>query len=113
MITAVLLPKPVAGVHVYEKIRDRASYAFATVSVAAILTREGGHVTSGRVAFGGLAPKPWRVEAAEPELGRGSDGVSEIALAGAQTTEHNAFKLPLVRCVLAALLADTGKGTTQ
>ncbi len=55
------LPKPVGGTHVYRKVRDRASYAFALVSVGAIVQRDG----SGRVALGGVAHKPWRVEAAE------------------------------------------------
>jgi xanthine dehydrogenase YagS FAD-binding subunit len=61
LITAVTLPKPVGGTQIYQKVRDRASYAFALVSVAAIVQRDG----SGRVALGGVAHKPWRVEAAE------------------------------------------------
>ena len=109
LITAVTLPPPVAGVHIYRKVRDRASYAFAAVSVAAVLVRDGGHVTGGRVAFGGLAPKPWRVEAAEDEVGRGADAVAEIALAGARPTEHNAYKLPLVHRTLAATFADVAR----
>jgi len=110
LITSVTLPRPVAGVHVYRKVRDRASYAFATVSVAAVLTREGERIVGGRLAFGGLAHKPWRVEAAEREIGRGAEAVAEIVLAGAKTTEHNAFKLPLVRRTLAATLAEAAKG---
>lgn len=110
MITAVTLPKPVAGVHVYRKVRDRASYAFATISVAAILTRDAGKVTGGQLAFGGLAHKPWRVEAAEREIGRGADAASELVLAGAKTTEHNAFKLPLLRRTLAATIAEAARG---
>jgi xanthine dehydrogenase YagS FAD-binding subunit len=62
LITAVMLPKPLGGKHVYHKVRDRSSYAFALVSVAAVLQKDGG----GRLAFGGVAPNPWRVEAAEP-----------------------------------------------
>ena len=61
LITAVTLPRPVGGTHIYRKVRDRASYAFALVSVAAIVQRDG----SGRVALGGVAHKPWRIEAAE------------------------------------------------
>ena len=109
LVTAVTLPPPVAGVHVYRKVRDRASYAFAAVSVAAVLVRGGGRVTSGRVAFGGLAPKPWRVEAAEAEMGRGADAVADVALAGARPTQHNAFKLPLVRRTLAATFAEAAR----
>src|SRR5829696_4289380 len=61
LITAVTLPRPAGGKQVYRKVRDRASYAFALVSVAAIVQRDG----SGKVALGGVAHKPWRVEAAE------------------------------------------------
>src|ERR1700761_5744408 len=67
LITAVTLPKPVGGVHIYRKVRDRASYAFALVSVGAIIHKDG----NGRVAVGGIAHKPWRVEAADAELQRG------------------------------------------
>ncbi len=109
LITAVTLPPPVAGVHVYRKVRDRASYAFATVSVAAVLVRDGGRIIAGRVAFGGLAPKPWRVEAADAEIGRGVDATADVALTGARPTEHNAFKLPLVRRTLAAAFTDAAR----
>ncbi|KQY81501.1 MULTISPECIES: xanthine dehydrogenase family protein subunit M [Roseateles] len=100
LITAVLLPAPVAGVHVYRKVRDRASYAFALVSVAAIVQPGG----TGRVAFGGLAPKPWRVEAAEALLAKGARAFTAQALAGAKPTEDNAFKLPLAERTLAGIL---------
>src|SRR4051812_11335072 len=71
LITAVTLPKPPGGTHVYRKVRDRASFAFALVSVAAIVQRDG----TGHLALGGVAHKPWRVEAAEPELPRGAKAV--------------------------------------
>jgi xanthine dehydrogenase YagS FAD-binding subunit len=71
VITAVTLPAPVPGRHIYYKVRDRASYAFALVSVAAIVDAPGGTVRAARLAFGGVAPKPWRVAAAEDAL-RGS-----------------------------------------
>ncbi len=110
LITAVTLPPPVPGVHVYRKVRDRASYTFATVSIAAVLVRDGSRIIAVRVAFGGLAPKPWRVvEAADAEIGRGVDATADIALAGARPTEHNAFKLPLVRRTLAAAFADAAR----
>jgi xanthine dehydrogenase YagS FAD-binding subunit len=105
LITAVTLPKPVAGRQVYRKVRDRASYAFALVSVGAIIQRDG----SGRVALGGVAHKPWRVEAAEAEMPRGAKAVAAQLLAGARTTHDNAFKLPLVERTLAAVLSE-GKG---
>jgi xanthine dehydrogenase YagS FAD-binding subunit len=103
LITAVTLPRPIGGTHVYRKVRDRASYAFALVSVAAVIQRDG----SGRVAFGGVAHKPWRVEAAEPALPRGARAVTERVFAGAKPTEQNAFKLPLAERTLAAVLAET------
>jgi len=102
LITAVTLPKPLGGKHVYRKVRDRASYAFALVSVAAVVQRDG----SGRVAVGGIAHKPWRVEAAEAELPRGAKAVAARLLEGARTTPQNAFKLPLVERTIAAVLMD-------
>jgi xanthine dehydrogenase YagS FAD-binding subunit len=101
LIAAVMLPKPVGGTHIYHKVRDRASYAFALVSVGAIVRRDG----TGRVALGGVAHKPWRVEAAEAELPRGARAVTAALLAGAKPTRENAFKLPLVERTLGAVLA--------
>jgi len=106
MVTAVVLPAPLGGRHVYRKVRDRASYAFALVSVAAVVQRDG----SGRVALGSVAPKPWRVEAAESELPRGAGAVTERLLAGARPTADNAFKLTLVERTLAAVLTEAGAG---
>jgi len=103
LITAVVLPSPPGGTHVYRKVRDRASYAFALVSVAAVVQRDG----SGRVALGGVAHMPWRVEAAEPALPRGATPVAERLLAGARPTPGNAYKLPLVERTLAAVLEAT------
>jgi len=102
LITAVTLPKPVGGTHIYQKVRDRASYAFALVSVGVIVQRDG----TGRVALGGVAHKPWRVEAAEAELPHGAKAVADRLLAGAKTTHENAFKVPLVQRTLAAVLAE-------
>jgi xanthine dehydrogenase YagS FAD-binding subunit len=102
LITAVTLPKPSGGTHIYRKVRDRASYAFALVSVAAIVQRDG----SARVALGGVAHKPWRVEAAEREMRRGAKAVTERLLAGARPTHENAFKVPLVERTLAAVLTE-------
>jgi xanthine dehydrogenase YagS FAD-binding subunit len=102
LITAVTLPKPIDGAHLYRKVRDRASYAFALVSVAAIVQRDG----AGRVALGGVAHKPWRVETAERDLARGAKAVADGLLAGARTTHDNAFKVPLVERTLAAVLAE-------
>jgi len=102
LIVAVTLPKPVGGKHTYHKVRDRASYAFALISVGAIVKEDG----TGRVAFGGLAPKPWRVEAADAELSSGAKAVTTKLLAGAKTTRENAFKLPLVERTLSAVLDE-------
>ncbi|RZI56098.1 MAG: xanthine dehydrogenase family protein subunit M [Rubrivivax sp.] len=102
LITAVTLPRPVVGTHLYHKVRDRASYAFALVSVGAIVQRDGG----GRFAVGGVAPKPWRSEAAERDLRRGAAAAAQTLLAGATPTAENAFKLPLVERTLAAVLAQ-------
>jgi xanthine dehydrogenase YagS FAD-binding subunit len=102
LITAVSLPKPPGGRQIYRKVRDRASYAFALVSVGAVIQPDG----SGQVALGGVAHKPWRVEAAEAELPRGAKAAAAPLLAEARTTQANAFKLPLVERTLAAVLAE-------
>jgi xanthine dehydrogenase YagS FAD-binding subunit len=99
LITAVVLPRPLGGTHVYRKVRDRASYAFALVSVAAVLQRDG----SGRLAFGGLAHKPWRVEAAESRIAQGPKAIAQAVLAGARTTPQNAFKTELTERTLSAV----------
>jgi len=102
LITAVTLPKPVGGRQIYRKVRDRASYAFALISVAAVVQRDG----TGRVALGGVAHKPWRVEAAEVEMPSGAKAVTEKLLADAKPTPENAFKLPLVERTLGAVLTE-------
>ncbi len=101
LVTAVTLPRPIGGKHLYHKVRDRASYAFALVSVAAVVQADG----SGRVALGGVAPKPWRIEAADRELPRGAKAAADVLLADARPTGHNAFKLTLVERTLDAVLA--------
>jgi xanthine dehydrogenase YagS FAD-binding subunit len=102
LITSVTLPKPVGGTHIYRKVRDRASYAFALVSVGAIVQRDG----TGRLAVGGIAHKPWRVEAAEAEMPRGAKAVAARLLDGARPTRDNSFKLALVERTLAAVLTE-------
>lgn len=102
LITAVTLPKPMGGTHVYRKVRDRASYAFALISVAAIVQRDG----TGIVALGGVAHKPWRVEAAEREMPRGAKAVAAKLLSNSRTTHDNAFKVPLVERTLASVLNE-------
>ncbi|MCK1389527.1 xanthine dehydrogenase family protein subunit M [Bradyrhizobium sp. 1] len=102
LITSVTLPKLVGGTHIYRKVRDRASYAFALVSVGAIIQRDG----TGRVAVGGIAHKPWRVEAAEAEMPHGAKAVAARLLEGASPTKENAFKLSLVERTLGAVLTE-------
>jgi xanthine dehydrogenase YagS FAD-binding subunit len=102
LITAVTLPRPLGGVHLYEKVRDRASYAFALVSVAAVIQKDG----TGRVALGGVAHKPWRVETAEAAMPQGAKAVAAQFLAGARPTDDNAFKVPLVERTLAAVMRE-------
>jgi len=102
LITSVTLPRPLGGKHFYRKIRDRASYAFALVSVAAVVQPDG----SGRVALGGVAHRPWRVPAAEQAMPGGAKALGDQLLAGARVTEENAFKVPLVQRTLASILAD-------
>ncbi len=100
-ITAVLLPRPLGGKHIYRKVRDRASYAFALVSVGAVIQPDG----TGRVAVGGIAHKPWRVEAADTELPNGARATSRVLLADARSTEQNRFKVFLVERTLGAVIA--------
>lgn len=101
-ITAVVLPPPAGGKHIYRKVRDRASYAFALVSVGAIIQSDG----TGRVAVGGVAHKPWRLEAADAELGKGARAAAGILLADARPTEENKFKVDLVERTLGAVIAE-------
>jgi xanthine dehydrogenase YagS FAD-binding subunit len=108
IITAVTLPKPVAGTHIYRKVRDRASYAFATVSVAAVITGDGGKPQAARLAFGGLAHKPWRVAEAETALVQtgSADAAADAVLKGARGYGSNNFKIPLTRRTLRAVVAQ-------
>lgn len=102
LITSVTLPKPVGGKHIYRKVRDRASYAFALVSIGAVIQRDG----TGRVAVGGVAHKPWRVEEAEAELPRGAKAVTDRLFAEAKPAPQNEFKLLLTQRTLSAVLIE-------
>jgi xanthine dehydrogenase YagS FAD-binding subunit len=113
IITAVTLPPPPPGVHVYRKVRDRASYAFALVSVAAIVDSTRGRIRSARLAFGGLALKPWRAPQAEEKLVNASadtaafNAAANAVLEGARGFGGNDFKIPLTRRTLHSVLAET------
>lgn len=108
LITAIVLPPPVGGVQIYRKVRDRASYAFALVSVAAIVQRDG----SGRVVVGGVAHRPWQSDAADAELPRGAKAVAARLFEGATPTEDNRFKLMLAERTIAAALAEAQEATS-
>ena len=113
LITAVELPASSFSRHsTYRKVRDRASYAFALVSVAAALELEGSTVKDVRIALGGVAHKPWRAWKAEAAL-RGQPATpasflaaAEAELAAARPLRHNAFKLELVRRTVVAVLGE-------
>jgi xanthine dehydrogenase YagS FAD-binding subunit len=112
IITAVTLPPPPPGVQVYRKVRDRASYAFALVSVAAIVDTARGRIRSARLAFGGLASKPWRVAQAEEKLANATvdptnfNAAANAVLDGARGFGSNDFKIPLTRRTLHGVLAE-------
>ena len=113
LITAVELPAPVEGArHSYRKVRDRASYAFALVSVAAVVKVEDGKIAHAALAFGGLAHMPWRSAEAEAVLvGQAPSPTlfakaADVLLTGAKGHGDNDFKIPLVRRTLIATLKD-------
>jgi xanthine dehydrogenase YagS FAD-binding subunit len=115
MITAVVLPPPPPGRQLYRKVRDRASYEFALVSVAAIVATERRAITSARVALGGVAHKPWRAVEAEAAL-VGSPATmetfraaAEAAMAGAVGRGHNDFKIELAKRTLSRTLAQAAQ----
>jgi xanthine dehydrogenase YagS FAD-binding subunit len=116
MITGVVLPPGPAGGQRYRKVRDRASYEFALVSVAVIVATDGGTVTAARVGFGGVAPAPWRSGAAEAALeGRPAtmptfQAAAEAAMADAVGRGHNDFKIELAKRTLYRTLADAVQG---
>ena len=105
LITSVVLPPPVGGEQVYRKVRDRASYAFALVSLAAIVPPGG----PARLAFGGVAPKPWRVEAAEGQLSKGVHSYFGEAFKGVTPQQDNAFKLKLAERLVVDVLHPARK----
>ncbi len=111
LIVAVLLPPPPLGRQVYRKVRDRASFAFALVSVAAIVELDGDRIRAARVAFGGISYKPWRAAEAEaalvgaPATRASFDAAGVAALREARGYGHNDFKIPLARRTLRATLA--------
>jgi xanthine dehydrogenase YagS FAD-binding subunit len=122
IVVAVVLPQDsrgYAGHYSYLKLRDRLSYAFALVSVAAAIEMDGGTIKSARIALGGVAHKPWRRQEAEAALvGTAADETgfaraAGILLEGAKGHEHNAFKIDLARRAIMRALAQAAAGTPQ
>ena len=115
MITAVTLPPSAPGRHRYRKVRDRASYEFALVSVGVIIAVQRERVDSVRIAFGGVAHKPWRSRQAEEALvGQSAtmasyQSAADVAMAGAVGRGHNDFKIELVKRTLCRTLADAAQ----
>jgi xanthine dehydrogenase YagS FAD-binding subunit len=120
LITAVELPASAIAAHsTYRKVRDRSSYAFALVSVAAALELDGATIADVRLALGGVAPKPWRAWRAEAAL-RGQPATepsflaaADAELADAQPLAGNAFKVELARRTLAAVLQQLTEGARR
>lgn len=112
LITHIELPPPPAGKQLYRKVRDRASYAFALVSVAGLVSVEDGRIASAALAFGGLGPMPWRDPAVEAALiGQAPstaafEAAADALLADAKGYGSNDFKIPLTRRTLIACLRD-------
>ena len=120
LITAVELPSlPFAACSTYRKVRDRASYAFALVSVAAALDVEAGMVKDVRLALGGVAHKPWRAWKAEsaltgrPATAEAFRAAAEAELADARPLRDNAFKVELAKRTIAAVLAELAQDKTH
>ncbi len=118
LITAIELPPlSLAGNSTYRKVRDRASYAFALISVAAALEVKGGSIVGVRLALGGVAHKPWRAAKAEAALmGRPANEASFNAAADAELADAvplplNAFKVELVRRTITAVLGELTKAS--
>ena len=116
LLTAVTLPPPPPGRQIYRKVRDRASFAFALVSLAAILEVEGGKVKNARLAMGGVAHKPWTPSDAERALvgaaseARSFDAAGHAAVKDAAGHAHNEFKIALAQRLVARTLTDLAAG---
>jgi xanthine dehydrogenase YagS FAD-binding subunit len=120
IVTAVELPaQGFASNYTYLKIRDRLSYAFALVSIAAALELDGGTIKEARLALGGVAHKPWRDPAAEAALRGGPAGqttfmqAADLLLRDAKGYRHNSFKIELARRGIVRALTQAAHGTPQ
>ncbi|MGB7239063.1 MAG: xanthine dehydrogenase family protein subunit M [Rhodococcus sp. (in: high G+C Gram-positive bacteria)] len=120
IVTGISIPAlPEQAVSVYRKVRDRASYAFALASVAAVLRVEDGQVTEAHIALGGVAHKPWRAITAEGELlGRSAKHEAfreaiDLELRAAMPLRDNGFKVPLVRNLVTETLTELAHRSVQ
>src|ERR1700751_3489061 len=119
MITAVILPPPPPGHQRYRKVRDRASYEFALISVAVIIATDRESITTARVAFGAVAHKPWRSIDAEAALkGRPAtlityQAAAHAAMRSAVGRGHNDFKIELAKRTLCRTLADAAQSIVR
>jgi xanthine dehydrogenase YagS FAD-binding subunit len=118
LITAVEIPNlPIAARSTYRKVRDRASYAFALISLAAALEIENGTIKDVRLALGGVAHKPWRARKAEealkgkPATAENFRAAAQLELAEAQPLPHNAFKIELAARTITAVLGELSGAT--
>lgn len=102
LVLAITLPAPIGGRQIYRKVRDRASYAFALISIGAVIFEDG----TGRFTVGGVAHKPWRVADADTALPDGASAATSRLLAEAKPSEQNAFKIALVERTLGAVVAE-------
>ncbi|MER5957000.1 xanthine dehydrogenase family protein subunit M [Streptomyces sp. NPDC001893] len=117
MITSVVLPPPPSGRQIYRKVRDRASYEFALVSVAAVVSTDQRAISEARVAFGGVAHKPWRsIEAEAALISRPATmatyrAAAEAAMRDAVGQGHNDFKIELAKRTLCRTLAQAAQAS--
>ena len=115
LISAIILPPPPRGRQAYRKVRDRASFAFALVSVAAVLDVDGGRVRGVRLALGGVAHKPWLPRAAERDLAgapatrESFEAAGQAAVAGSKTRPNNDFKVGLAERLITRTLTNLGR----
>ncbi len=119
LVTAVTLPAPVPSAQIYRKVRDRASYAFALVSVASVIAVENGRIAHAALAFGGLAPRPWRnadvdelLVGEEPSAALFEEAADRL-LADAKGQGGNDFKIRLARRTLVAVLIQATEKATR
>ena len=117
-VRTVTLPAPIVGTQIYRKVRERSSYAFALVSIAAVIEMKDGVFSRADLAFGGVAHKPWhdgRISDAligQPPSPEAFDKAADILLQDAEGFGENDFKIPLARRTLHAVLSQAAEDAT-